>query len=73
VADAFFQMGNQSVYSSGNEIDNNKDGTLSGTTVGPRKRQPISPMADMAPSQAALRPLTRTAMGFRMRGRPLVG
>jgi hypothetical protein len=32
-ADAFFQMSNQSVYSSGNEIDNNKDGTLSGTTI----------------------------------------
>ncbi|MGD0677804.1 MAG: pectate lyase [Polyangiaceae bacterium] len=32
--DAFFQMNNQSVYSSGNLLDSNADGTLNGTAMG---------------------------------------
>jgi hypothetical protein len=33
-ANAYYQMNNQSVYSSGNEIDGNKDGTLNGSPLG---------------------------------------
>ena len=32
--DAFFQMGNQSVYASGNQLDGNSDGTLNGSAMG---------------------------------------
>ncbi|MFI5909163.1 RICIN domain-containing protein [Dactylosporangium sp. NPDC051541] len=33
-SNAYYQMGNQSVYNSGNIIDSNKDGVLNGSTLG---------------------------------------
>ncbi|WP_426511311.1 hypothetical protein ACPPVO_12210 [Dactylosporangium sp. McL0621] len=34
-SNAYYQMGNQSVYNSGNVIDSNKDGALNGSALGP--------------------------------------